>query len=367
MGCRPRTQILFLIFNVTVCQSRICPTVGSETDGQKMLTSNDNRMEYVRVGHYMALECCSSNYDNITWYRWNQSAGMWLDYLPCTTDVQCSEYKPDIIENGQVLEIKDADISDATSYKCIAKSINGFVQRNFQLTVVACDELARGPFAIYPTPTDLYIKSFGEDVTFPCLGYFGCNDADFSLVEWFIWDENSENWIDASSIGDNRYNVTFFTRSGGSISGANLSISRVQQIDLRRKFRCVLADAQVVERQTNIDVQIQMINSSDPAEKELLVAVFALSTMLVFLILLLCVTIVVRYCHRRKENARKGNVQYSLSLVYHPTTVPMVPGGKSEEKESADVFNNNIATNKTGMGEQLHPLLSYEPKSISPV
>ncbi|KAK3602143.1 hypothetical protein CHS0354_036884 [Potamilus streckersoni] len=375
MDCRARTKIIFLIFNVIVCQSRICPRVRIETDGkaitargdQKMLTSNDVRMEYVRVGHYLTLECCSSNYDIITWYRWNKSAGMWMDYLPCNADEQCSAYKPDIIEEGQVLEIKEADVSAETSYKCIVKSNNNFIQRNFQVNVVACDELARGPFAIYPNPEDLYIKSFGEDVTFPCVGYFGCNDGDFGLVEWFIKDGNSDNWIDASSIGDNRYNVTFFTRSGSSIRGANLSISRVQKIDLRRKFRCVLANAQVMEGQTNIDVQIQIINSTDTDKKELLVAVFALSTSLVFIIVLLSIALIMRYCHRRKKNSRKASLQYRSNPVYHPTRVPMVLDGKSEDPGSAYILNNNNATSKTVMVEQMHSLLSNEPKSISPV
>ncbi|KAL3848402.1 hypothetical protein ACJMK2_019260 [Sinanodonta woodiana] len=365
MDYRARAFPILAILIITGCQSRLCPSIRSKTDDEKMFIPDVLRMEYVRIGHYVALECCSANYDNITWYRWNQSAGTWMDYLPCNAFAQCSEDKPDIIEDGQVLEIKAADVSDATSYKCIVKDSNDFRQQQFKVNVVACDEIARGPFAIYPNPEDQYIRSFGVDVKFPCLGYFGCSDGDADLVEWLIGDENSENWIEASSIKDNRYNVTFFTRSGGSIIGANLSISNVIETDLRRNFRCVLASTQVIEGQTNIDVKIHMINSTNKDGRTVLITLFALSA--IFIAPMLIIALLLKCCNRRKEKGQKFNLPYCSSFVYHGIAMPFVPDRKSERTGHRYIFNKNLTSTEKAQMEELHPLSKEEAKSGSPV
>ncbi|KAH3879399.1 hypothetical protein DPMN_003301 [Dreissena polymorpha] len=58
-------------------------------------------------------------------------------------------------------------------------------QNSFDLKVVACDQVARGPFPKASLPCGVTSAKVGDLVTIPCTGYFGCDQDDVKMVTWF--------------------------------------------------------------------------------------------------------------------------------------------------------------------------------------
>ncbi|KAL4219911.1 hypothetical protein ACF0H5_020323 [Mactra antiquata] len=209
--------------------------------------------EYVRYGHYIELKCCSRDTTvEVTWYKWDNDT--WV-----TLDSSSGEYQ--FHHHRQVLSINSASFDDEGLYKC-SKGISGtslLSNRQFDVQVIPCDTLARGPFPIAPLSCSKTDAKIGYSLTLPCTGYFGCGEKDdMRLVTWLVSPLDKDNmWKPVSEINDERYVTTTFSREGYSVLGSNLTIHRVQEIDFNRKFMCVLASPQMIDGQTKLVVELK--------------------------------------------------------------------------------------------------------------
>ena len=77
---------------------------------------------------------------------------------------------------------------------------------------VECDELARGPYLIAPTPCGITPVKLGVSIALPCIGYFGCGNDEFKKVTWFVSSiDGRTDWKPVSAMSD-RYQMQYFER-----------------------------------------------------------------------------------------------------------------------------------------------------------
>ncbi|KAH3878335.1 hypothetical protein DPMN_002223 [Dreissena polymorpha] len=98
---------------------------------------------------------------------------------PDTSDIQFLDW-------NATLAIKQAQFSDTGRYKFTrpsGKSIQSDKSgKEFDLKVVACDQLARGPFPLAPLPCGVTSLKVGDHVTIPRTGYFGCDQPMLAII-----------------------------------------------------------------------------------------------------------------------------------------------------------------------------------------
>ena len=268
---------VFIFLVLTVACAKECPPQSLDHTGPPVLIS-DNTNNYVlsRIGHFAELECCIQGTNKITWSKLNVPNGQWETLNSTNMDQDRVEF----INNRQTLLFKGVDFQDEGAYMCYI-SMDGTdhpdINRKFSLDVVACDPLARGPYAIAPLPCENTVATIGEDLTLPCNGYFGCNDGDeLRLVEWYVSDDHTEesHWLPATSV-DSRYKVTVSESGNGTEMHANLTIRSVKLEDTRRSFKCLLASSQIVHGQSSIVVKLTS-QSNDRFEMDTTTASFSL-------------------------------------------------------------------------------------------
>ena len=86
----------------------------------------------VRLGHYIELRCCATHFDRINWYK--EIQGTWRTFIPAPP--QLNPLAPILVEDGQILVIKSATISDEGNYKCaLEKERIEVDKRKISLTV----------------------------------------------------------------------------------------------------------------------------------------------------------------------------------------------------------------------------------------
>ena len=159
---------------------------------------------YARFGHFTRMTCCiqDDHVGNITWSKLDNDTQQWTPFIPTRNTL--------ILEHGQILIIESVQLYDSGEYKCSMSSTGGTIntlENKFKLSVVTCDPLARGPFAIAPLPCDRTVAKTGDTVVLPCTGYFGCDDgADVRLVTWFVSPMEDEDWEEVANV-DARYSI----------------------------------------------------------------------------------------------------------------------------------------------------------------
>ena len=148
------------------------------------------------------------NADSIIWAKLDRERGQWE--VLNISDME--EGRMELFDNRQVLIFKSVEVEDAGTYRCYPQQ-NGTVfreiSRKFSIEVVACDPLARGPYAIAPLPCENTVCNLGEDLVLPCNAYFGCSDGDdVRIVQWYVSrdDDLSSDWIPVTEF-DPRYTV----------------------------------------------------------------------------------------------------------------------------------------------------------------
>lgn len=243
-------QIVFA--DESVCASR--PS-GRSYDTRAIVKENGVIYETVRYGHYIELDCCSnSSGDFVTdWMKWSKSANQWEIYVPNRWDISFHD-------KNQILSIQSSVFDDAGLYRCSVR--NGSIVTmisEYRLEIVACDKLARGPYAVSPLPCQETISHEKDILTLPCAGYFGCaEDGDIRIVTWFVSSDKSgkDDWEEVTSV-DKRYKKVDFQSDGGAVIGTNFTINGVSEVDFNRKFMCLLASPQVVKGQSRLFVSLK--------------------------------------------------------------------------------------------------------------
>ena len=69
----------------------------------------------MRLGHYTELRCCATNFNQINWYK--ETGAVWNPFVPEPS--QFNPLAPILVEDGQILVIKSAAISDEGNYMCV--------------------------------------------------------------------------------------------------------------------------------------------------------------------------------------------------------------------------------------------------------
>ncbi|XP_052260033.1 uncharacterized protein LOC127864451 [Dreissena polymorpha] len=173
------------------------------TDGRPC-TSNQREYVYVRYGQYQELQCCERDHAELLdtlWYKYDEESQSWEPLAPDTSDIL-------FLERNATLAIKHAQFSDTGRYKFTrpsGKSIqSGKSGNEFDLKVVACDQLARGPFPLAPLPCGVTSLKVGDHVTIPRTGYFGCDQVDVIMVTWFMKANASDysSWAEVPAADD---------------------------------------------------------------------------------------------------------------------------------------------------------------------
>ncbi|KAH3874002.1 hypothetical protein DPMN_037243 [Dreissena polymorpha] len=161
------------------------------TDGRPC-TSNQREYLYVRYGQCQELQCCDRDHAELLdtfWYKYDEESQSWELIAPDTSDIL-------FLELNATLATNHAQFSDTGRYKYTrpsGKSIQSDESgTEFDLKVVACDQLARGPFPIAPLPCGVTSAKVGDNVTIPCTGYFGCDKDDVRMVTWFTKSKASD-------------------------------------------------------------------------------------------------------------------------------------------------------------------------------
>lgn len=262
--------------------------------------------------------------------KWDKNTNQWQNYSPERDDVF-------LLESNQILAIQSAAFEDTGSYKCKEQNSSASVDlKKFNLHVVACDKLARGPFPVSPLPCAETIAAEKETITLPCTGYFGCgDDGDIRIVMWYVSEDTDDNWKETSEV-DDRYTTTKFEEDSGTVVGLNLTIKSVSAVDFRRKFMCLLASPQMIKSQSSTVVTLRNKNriGEDPMLKsgfdsgEVLIVLAVVSVCLLILTGVLAGLFIQRQMMKsRKSCERKGNHQQWETMTYKSTgdSVQMLP------------------------------------------
>lgn len=288
-------------------------------DGVLNTTEEQTRFLRVRYGHYVEFDCCSDNEVNITWFKFSQGMKQWEAYRPNT-------YDSELFENSQILAIKDASTDDEGLYKCVSKDRQGHrtEEIRFQLDVVSCDKLARGPFPVAPLSCSDTAAKENVQLMLPCTGYFGCaddGDESLNIVTWFVKGDGDTEWKEAKTF-DPRYIQRDYKTNGGSVKGSNLTIEHVKNEDFRRKFMCLLSSPQEIEGQTMLFVELRK-DGTDGLLQEHYEATISPDVIVVLLAVVLalvtCILVMmfVRQCQR--ERLSQMEVTYKKgSLLLDP-------------------------------------------------
>ncbi|KAH3896620.1 hypothetical protein DPMN_020798 [Dreissena polymorpha] len=150
------------------------------------------------------LQCCERDHAELLdtlWYKYDEESQSWEPLAPDTSDIL-------FLERNATLAIKHAQFSDTGRYKFTrpsGKSIqSGKSGNEFDLKVVACDQLARGPFPLAPLPCGVTSLKVGDHVTIPRTGYFGCDQVDVIMVTWFMKANASDysSWAEVPAADD---------------------------------------------------------------------------------------------------------------------------------------------------------------------
>ncbi|XP_045199255.2 uncharacterized protein LOC123553728 isoform X2 [Mercenaria mercenaria] len=224
-----------------------CPP--QKQSDEPKFTKKPGSVDYVRYGHGIAVPCCAEGYTNISWYKLQN--GIWKSFPPLgpTGDYNI----PKLEERRQVLRFFDAKFTDGGSYRCNVTGKSEFIQHTTEVSVIACDQLARGPILTRPYPQNQTIYQYGGNITLHCSGYFGCADpGDVRLALWEVEGTTDLNITDTSP----RYSEEIVTNPDGTMKQATLTITSVQEEDTKRTFLCVLATPQEKEGQTRMKVRI---------------------------------------------------------------------------------------------------------------
>ncbi|KAK3603769.1 hypothetical protein CHS0354_023388 [Potamilus streckersoni] len=291
MGHDGLVHLIFIAVFLSLMQhsnTELCISNSSSSSDQgPNFTSPYVYLDYVRINHEIEIACCGINYDSIDWYKFNDYN--WEKFIPCKG--RCPDSKPASDEGGQVLRIKSIDSSSNTSFQCVLnKKGYSSVNRTTQIFVVRCDELARGPIAtIHPFDQDIF--SFGEDVTFQCEGYFGCDEFKEKFIGWFIQDS-----VNSSQIQSNGTKLTIqnYSKNDETIMGINLTVHSVEPQDIGRIYVCVMADPQITEQRTIFRVQIN--KKEPPIDKWKLIGI-CVGVALGSVILISLIIWIVWYCY----------------------------------------------------------------------
>lgn len=170
---------------------------------------NEIVQEIVQYGHYVQFKCCARNTTEITWSRWSNDSDTWVTLDPNVDDVNFLHHK-------QIMSINSAGFDDKGFYKCNihAKDISTQSDKKFELEVIACDVLARGPFPIAPLPCSETVTNVESTLTLPCSGYFGCGDGkNMRVVTWLVSPlDEDDSWEPVSSVDGKRYVTKNFNR-----------------------------------------------------------------------------------------------------------------------------------------------------------
>ncbi|XP_045199258.2 uncharacterized protein LOC123553729 [Mercenaria mercenaria] len=246
--------VIVVLLLYTTVEGRLC---SDKRKAHIQANSHKNQgsinYETVRYGHYIGLDCCTTSGSEVAWMKWSKTADKWQQYLPYRTEVTFYDFK-------QILAIESSTFEDTGLYKCIVQNSTSVTYvTKFQLDVVGCDKLARGPYPTSPLPCHETTTKEKDTLTLPCTGYFGCaEDGDIRIATWFVSvDKNKkDDWVEATSV-DKRYKQIDFQRDNGAVKGSNLTITDVSTIDFNRKYMCLLASPQMVQGQTRLIVTLK--------------------------------------------------------------------------------------------------------------
>ncbi|XP_052215542.1 uncharacterized protein LOC127834027 [Dreissena polymorpha] len=240
---------------VAVCVFLTCVvgTVG------RPCAANLREYVYVRYGQYQELQCCDLDNAELLdtlWYKYDEESQSWELLEPERSDIL-------FLERNATIAFKHVDFSDTGRFKC-ARTAGNSVQPDdssteFDVKVVACDQLARGPFPIAPLPCGVTSANVGDHVTIPCTGYFGCDQDDDRFVTWFMKAKASDNssWVQVSA-ADDRITQTQIDSHDGVLA-SNLTVSNVEARDTWLEFMCILYSTQYIEGQSKVFTSIHIV------------------------------------------------------------------------------------------------------------
>ncbi|XP_052255131.1 uncharacterized protein LOC127860860 isoform X2 [Dreissena polymorpha] len=280
------------------------------TDGRPC-TSNQREYVYVRYGQYQELQCCERDHAELLdtlWYKYNEESQSWELIAPDTSDILFLEW-------NATLAIKHAQFSDTGRYKCTrpsGKSIQSDESGTvFDLKVVACDQLARGPFPIAPLPCGVTSAKVGDHVTIPCTGYFGCDQDAIRMVTWFMKAKasNYSSWAEVPT-ADDRITQTQIDNHDGVLA-SNMTVSNVEVRDAELEFMCILFSDQYFEDQTKVFTSLYVVNEKETgadASMFLPVIIIPAAAVSVVLVTLLAMCLCHLKARRNLKSASDGNV-----------------------------------------------------------
>ncbi|KAH3810534.1 uncharacterized protein LOC127834028 [Dreissena polymorpha] len=218
---------------------------------------------YVRYGQYQELQCCDLDNAELLdtlWYKYDEESQSWELLEPDISDIL-------FLERNATIAFKHADFTDTGRFKC-ARTAGNLIQPydsgiEVDVKVVACDQLARGPFPIAPLPCGVTSAKVGDHVTIPCTGYFGCDQDDVRFVTWFMKANASDNssWAQISE-ADDRITQTQIDSHDG-VFASNLTVSNVEAQDKELEFMCILYSTQYIEGQSKVFTSLYVMNDKE--------------------------------------------------------------------------------------------------------
>ncbi|XP_052219119.1 uncharacterized protein LOC127836514 [Dreissena polymorpha] len=287
---------------------------------------------YVRYGQYQELQCCDLDNAELLdtlWYKYDEESQSWELLEPERSDIL-------FLERNSTIAFKHVDFSDTGRLKCTRTAGNSVQPDDsgteFDIKVVACDQLARGPFPIAPLPCGVTSAKVGDHVTIPCTGYFGCDQDDVRIVTWFMKAKASDNssWEQVSA-ADDRITQTQIDSHDGVLA-SNLTVSNVEALDTELEFMCILYSTQYIECQSKVFTSLDVVKDcatvmcgSIPLPVILIPAAAALVVAVTVTFLTICLC---RLKARRKlKYSSDGNVLDATRFIYkqHATSDAVKP------------------------------------------